>query len=221
MRRILTLSFVCLLCGMLRAEFIPNTLWPYVYEDFCPGELVLKNGSKVRASFNIHLQEGELHYLKNDNILTVGTERVREVIIGVDTYMPSEGKMMKVVAQNGENYLFKSVLGDFESLFVGTGAYGASANTQAVRNLSSIEIGGKNIINHAVLLQNKEGGKELPVVEKYYFLIEGICVPATKKEVESRLVSDKESWKLFLKENRIKWLKEESLAKVLQYFLKD
>lgn len=218
MKRVLTISIVCLLCGILRAEFIPNTLWPYVYEDFCPGELVLKNGDKVRASFNIHLQEGELHYLKDDNILFVAIARIKEVTIGSDRYMPSEGKMKRIVSQEGENCLLKSILGDFESLLVGTGAYGASANTQAVRNLSSIEIGGKSIVNHAVLLQNKDGGKELPTIQEYYLFIGGKCVPANKKEVEKSLIVDKEGWNTFLKENKIKWRKQESLVEVLHYF---
>ena len=218
MRRSCCFAFVFLLCGILRAEYIPNTLWPYLYEDFCSGELVLKNGDKVRASFNIHLQEGELHYLKGDDILFVGISRVSEVVIGEERYIPLEGHMMRVVSQDAGNYLTESILGDFESLFVGTGAYGASANTQAVRNLSSIEIGGKSIVNHAILLQNKEDGKELPTIQKYYLFIGGKCVPANKKEVEKSLIINKEGWRTFLKENKIKWRKQESQVKVLHYF---
>lgn len=218
MKRSFLLSAICLLCGMLQAEYTPNTMWPYVYENFLHGELVLKNGDKVRAAFNIHLLEGELHYLKDGNILFVGISRISEVVIGEDRYIPIEGQMMRVISQAEGNYLVESILGDFESLFVGTGAYGASASTQAVRNLSSIEIGGKNIVNHAILLQNKEGGKELPTIQKYYLFIGGKCVPANKKEVKKNLIINKEGWNTFLKENKIKWRKQESLVKVLHYF---
>lgn len=217
MKRSFLLFVVCLFCGMLQAEYVPNTMWPYVYEDFLPGELVMKNGDKVRASFNIHLQEGELHYLNEDKILFVSASRVKEVVVGEDRYIPVEGKMMQIIAQDGKNCLLKSILGDFNALFTGTGAYGSSANTQAVRNLSSIEIGGKNIINHAVLLQNKESGKELPIVEKRYFFVNEVCVPATKKDVERNISVNPDEWKAFLKANKIKWRKDEHLIKVLSF----
>ncbi|MBR4313078.1 MAG: hypothetical protein IKT86_07050 [Bacteroidaceae bacterium] len=217
MKRFVLFSLVCLLCGMVQAEYIPNTMWPYVYEDFTQGELVLKNGDKVRAAFNVHLLEGELHYLKDDKILFVATSRVKEVKIGDESYVPAEGKMMKVIAQDSTKYLLQCMLGDFEALVVGTGAYGASANTQAVRNLSSLEIGGKNIINHAMLLQNKDAGKELPIVTHRYFVIGDKCILATKKEVEKHLISNEESWSVFLKENKIKWRKDADLIKVLNF----
>lgn len=209
--------FVSLLCGIAHAEYIPNTMWPYVYEDFGQGELVLKNGDKVRAKFNIHLLEGELHYLKDDKILFVSTSRVKEVKIGEDCYVPAEGKMMKVLAQDSTKYLLQCMLGDFEALIVGTGAYGASANTQAVRNLSSLEIGGKNIINHAMLLQNKDAGKELPIDTKRYVMVGDKCIPATKKDVEKQLITNQKQWDTFLKENKIKWRKEADLIKVLNF----
>lgn len=217
MKRPVLFLLVCLLCGIARAEYIPNTMWPYVYEDFNQGELILKNGDKVRAAFNIHMLEGELHYLKDDKILFVSTARVKEVKIGEDSYVPAEGKMMKVLAQDSTRYLLQCMLGDFEALIVGTGAYGASANTQAVRNLSSLEIGGKNIINHAMLLQNKDAGKELPIVTKRYFMVGEKCVPATKKEIEKQLITNQEQWIAFLKENKIKWRKEADLIKVLNF----
>ena len=217
MKRFVLFSLVCLLCGMVQAEYIPNTMWPYVYEDFTQGELVLKNGDKVRAAFNVHLLEGELHYLKDDKILFVATSRVKEVKIGDESYVPAEGKMMKVIAQDSTKYLLQCMLGDFEALVVGTGAYGASANTQAVRNLSSLEIGGKNIINHAMLLQNKDAGKELPIVTHRYFVIGDKCILAAKKEVEKHLIGNEESWSVFLKENKIKWRKDADLIKVLNF----
>lgn len=191
-----------------------------VYEDFIPGELVMKNNDKVQAAFNIHLQDGELHYLKGDNILFVNIAQIKEVTIGIDRYIPTESKMMKVISQKDDNYLLKNTQGDFDALFVGTGAYGSNANTQAVRNLSSIEIGGKSIVNHAILLQNKEEGKELPILEKYYFLINNKCVLAHKKTIEKEYVKDHNTWKIFLKDNKIKWHREESLIKVLHFFSK-
>lgn len=217
MKRFVLFSLVCLLCGMARAEYIPNTMWPYVYEDFTQGELVLKNGDKVRAAFNVHLLEGELHYLKDDKILFVATSRVKEVKIGDESYVPAEGKMMKVIAQDSTKYLLQCVLGDFEALVVGTGAYGASANTQAVRNLSSLEIGGKNIVNHAMLLQNKDAGKELPINTKRYIMIGEKCIPATKKDIEKQLITNHDQWNMFLKENKIKWRKDADLIKVLNF----
>ena len=217
MKRFVLFSLVCLLCGMARAEYIPNTMWPYVYEDFTQGELVLKNGDKVRAAFNVHLLEGELHYLKDDKILFVATSRVKEVKIGDESYVPAEGKMMKVIAQDSTKYLLQCVLGDFEALVVGTGAYGASANTQAVRNLSSLEIGGKNIVNHAMLLQNKDAGKELPINTKRYIMIGEKCIPAAKKDIEKQLITNHDQWNMFLKENKIKWRKDADLIKVLNF----
>ena len=102
-------------------------------------------------------------------------------------------------------------------MVVGTGAYGASANTQAVRNLSSLEIGGKNIVNHAMLLQNKDAGKELPINTKRYIMIGEKCILATKKDIEKQLITNHDQWNMFLKENKIKWRKDADLIKVLNF----
>lgn len=65
----------------------------------------------------------------------------------------------------------------------------------------------------------KNEGREIPVITQYYFIIEGRLLEANKGEI-AKYVGDsrKQEWKAFLKAQKIKWKREESLMKVLDFF---
>ena len=134
-----------LFCITARAEYSPTTMWPYIYEDFTEGLVMYKNGSAIKGKLNIHLEQGELQYIEGDAIMTTDLRNIEYAIVGTDKYVVAEQSMMKVIEENDARtaFVLLSVLGDFEALYVGTGAYGSSANTQAVRSQSSLEIGGQ------------------------------------------------------------------------------
>lgn len=211
-----------LFCITARAEYSPTTMWPYLYEDFTEGLVMYKNGSAIKGKLNIHLEQGELQYIEGDAIMTTDLRNVEYAIVGTDKFVVAEQSMMKVIEENDARsaFVLLSVLGDFEALYVGTGAYGSSANTQAVRSQSSLEIGGKNVVSHAKLLAEKkeDSGKSLSTKEKLYIKVGDESSPAYQKDIEKIFgLSGNQEWKSFLKANKIKWRKTGDLFKVVEF----
>ena len=102
-----------------------------------------------------------------------------------------------------------------------SGAYGASLNSSAARDLSSLDLGGLNTPELGKMLLEKKDGREIPIVENYYFVINDTRIDATKREVE-KFVGHKRAGDLkkFLKENKVKWKNAESLTQLLKYLIR-
>lgn len=211
-----------LLCALyVYGQYVPNTQWPYLYPDFTEGTVYYDNETKGKAMLNIHLLNSELHFLKGNDILKTDGGGIVRIEIGEDAYLYVDGRMMKITGRSGKNLLMKLVLADFDALLGNTGAYGANSNTHSRRDLSSlgIAIGGIDLTDHGKMLQNRSDGKELDEVVTYCFIINDQTVEAGKNEVGKIVPEGKKAeWKTFLKQNKIKWKKENSLITVLNFF---
>ena len=218
---LMTMSVVALLAS----AYTPNTKWPYVYENFTEGTLY-RGKDYSMAQFNIHYMGNVLHYIspEDDKIYTAKGNDVDSVVIADKTNILVDHKdgrkMMEVVAQSGENKAFRLDYVDFDAAMQSSGgAYGSSSNSSATRNLSSLDLGGMNNPKHGLLLQEKNDGKSLVVRSRYYLRIGKFDIEANKKAVEQIVPAEKEEeWKQFLKKNKIKWKKPESLQLVLEFF---
>lgn len=207
---------------LVNAQFAPNTRWPYLYENFMQGTIYFAKKQKSEAQLNIHLLGNTLHYITQDGkIFESSDKEVVRVEIGSDIYLFADHKLMQLVAQKESNVLVKLVYGDFDSMTSGSGAYGASLNSSASRDLSSLDLGGLNQPELGKMLQEKNDGSEIPLEVSYYFILNGRVVEANKKALTETIeVSQSDNWKQFLKENKIKWKKEDSLISVLGFFAK-
>lgn len=203
-------------------KYEPNTKWPYLYEDFTPGTIYFESNEKSAADLNIHLWGNVLHYIKPDGkIYQTDESKVVRVEIGTDAYIFSDHKLVKIVATEGTNLLVKLTRGDFDAMrSSGGGAYGSSLNSSASRDLSSLglDLGGLNNPELGLMLQEKHEGRTIPLVEQYLFIVGGQQIEATKKAVEKQMGEAREAeLSKFLKDNKIKWKREDSLQKVLKF----
>lgn len=201
------------------AQYAPTTRWPYLYENFTPGTVVFVDGQKSELQLNVHLWGNVLHYISPDGRIFESTDdAVSRVKIGEDSYCLSDHKLMKIVEEKNQGMLVKLIRGDFDFMFTGTGAYGASLNSSSARDLSSIDLGGLNRPELGKMLQEKKEGSEIPLVTEYYFIMDGQQTNANRKSVEG-IVGHKRlnAWKQFLKEKKIKWKKEDNLKIVLDF----
>lgn len=207
----------------VNAQFAPNTRWPYLYENFSQGTIYFAKNQKSEAQLNVHLLGNTLHYITQDGKIFESSDKdVIRVEIGNDTYWFANHKLMQVITQERDCALLKLVYGDFDSMTSGSGAYGSSLNSSASRDLSSLDLGGLNQPELGKMLQERNDGSEIPLETAYYFILGGKVVEANKKAVtETVEVSHSDNWKKFLKENKIKWKKEDSLISVLGFFAKE
>ena len=222
MKRLLVQFFLLFVGVSVYAEYEPTTVWPYIYEDFTDGIVMYANGQALKAKLNIHLEAAELQYLENDRIMTSYLDGVDYAVIGDEKYVVADGQMMKVYTENDSRDAFLLILrvGDLTSLQSGTGAYGSSANTQAVSTKTSLDLGGKAVVDHSKLLSDRkeDNGKDLPVKETKYIKVKDKCCKAFQKDVEREFgLSGNAQWKSFLKTEKIKWRKEVDLFKVVEY----
>ena len=223
MKRFLsTVAALLLMLAVSAQNFEPNTKWPYLYENFTPGTIYFEGNEKSSSNLNIHLWGNVLHYVKADGrIYESSDQKVVRVEIGSDAYIFSDHKLVRIVAHEGTNLLAELVSGDFDAMrSSGGGAYGSSLNSSASRDLSSLgfDLGGMDHPELGLMLQEKQDGRTIPLITRYYFIIGGQQIEATKKGVEKFVGDDRaDALKQFLKDNKVKWKKEESLIQVLQF----
>lgn len=202
------------------AQYYPTTKWPYVYENFEKGTIFLEGNKKNSDMLlNIHLMGNVLQYVGQDGrIYQKGDNDVMRVEIGDDAYIFSNHRMVRIIANEGTNLLVKMLLADFMVLQQGTGAYGASLNSSAATDLSSLDLGGLNSPEHGKLLQEKTNGRTIPIKEQYFFIINGQQIEASKKGVEKYVGAARaDELKQFLKTSKTKWKNEDSLLQLLKF----
>ena len=194
-------------------KYQPTSVWPYLYSDFTEGELQMIGGAPQKGIYNIHLSEGRLHFIEDGMIREASFSEVFSVRIGKDYFANVGGSMMKVLAQSDQGMVVEKSVVDLVALNSSGGAYGSSSSTQATMSLSSMEgVGGtRTNMNHMELRNSRDEGQLLPLTVHLYLLIDGVLIPATKKEVADSGRATKEELKVFYKENKIRWKDPQSL----------
>ena len=220
MKRIATIV-AALLLGItaFADDYTPTTTWPYIYEDFIPGEIVTTAGGKKSLKINISLAKANVHFIDGDMISELSNFDIASVKIGSDTYVNAAGKLMKVLAENENGYVVEGYDVDFAKLNSTGGAYGSSSNTLGTMNLSSLEVIGASStgqggsVNHMELKANKEAGQTLPLISRKYIFAAKKTILANKGEIGDLVGKDK--LKTFLKANKVKWNDAWSLLQIV------
>ncbi len=223
MKKVLLVPCLLAIALQVMAKFDPNTKWPYIYENFTDGVVYSTDKTKSEGKLNVHLSGNVLHYIGKDGKVYQDTDRkVARVEIGKDAYIYVDHSLMQIVGSEGENVLLKYTKAEFSRIQSGAGgAYGADLNSSSSRQLSSLELGGMNTPELGMMLQEKNDGAEIPLTTEYYFIIGGKRILADKNKVADFLGSSRiAEWKTFLKENKIKWKKEDCLMTVLKFLSK-
>jgi len=199
----------------------PTTMWPYLYPDFREATIRFSDGKEAKNKINFHLLHNTLHYINGESVMEVRSTAdsyITQVSVGPDLFVFKDNEFIFVEAEKNGNYLGTVTIGDFSKLTQSTGAYGMSTEASATKALSSIEIGGRDNMNHQYILSNKENGKTLPVKVTTYFVIGDKLIPAKKSNVEKEISSAKvPQFNDFVKKEKIKWKNQESLKKVLNF----
>lgn len=202
-------------------RYAPTTKWPYLYEEFQNGTVFFSSDQKTKQMrLNVHLQNCTLHYLDGDKVLQSNPRDIEMVQIGKDQFVYMNGELVRIVKADKEVSIVKLVKADMAALSKGTsGAYGMGTEVSAVNQLTSIQLGGVSNLSHTQMKLERSDGKDLPLINEYFFIFGDKIVEATRKDVEKSLGEDgKTKLKVFVKQNKIKWKDEVSLIKLLEFF---
>lgn len=196
----------------------PTTTYPYLYDNFTQGTVVMDDGNKESKQMNVHLREGRLHYIDNGIIKEAFLKDVAAVEIGNDVYLPVNVSLMKVVAKNDNGCVVLEQLGDFEGAIDGSGAYGASASSSATMKLTSIQTDNQINQNYMNILNEKESGMTLGVLSAYYIVTPKYKVKALRKDIEAALPAERASQlKAYIKEKKVRWKNPQGLLPLVDF----
>lgn len=221
MKEILTIILASAFVICLKAQnYEPTSTWPYLYPDFTAGILYVNvSGEQKDGLYNIHILEGRLHFIEGDLIKEASPADVYSVRIGDDIYLNAGGTMMRVLAESDAGVVLQETVVDKTRLNSSSAAYGASANSMAAWNLSSIEQTGSMVnTNHMQLKNSRNEGEILPLTGRTYLMGGGKIVFAAKKDVAKAVGEDR--LKAFLKGNSVKWKDPQSLLAVVELIAK-
>lgn len=218
MRRVTYIAIMLILSAAGLSAQSPTTTYPYLYDTFTDGTVVLIDGTKEQRQMNVHLRAGRLHYIDKGVVKEAFLTDVAAVEIGKDVFIPVQASVMKVVAKNDAGCVVLESIGDFDGSMEATGAYGVSSTSSATMKLTSIQTDSQVNQNYMNILNEKEKGVILNVDTKLYVVTPTYKVRATKKDVEASLPADKAAqFKAFLKANKVKWNNPQSLLSVVSF----
>ena len=201
----------------LRAQS-PTTTYPYLYDTFICGTVVMDDGNRETRQLNVHLRAGKLHYLDNGIIKEAFLNDVAAVEIGNDVFLPVFTSVMKVVAKNDNGCVALQQLGDFEAAISGTGAYGTTATSSATMKLTSVQNDSQVNQNFMNVLNEKEQGIDLKIISSYYIVTPKYKVKATRNDVEASVPAEKATLlNAYVKEKKVKWRNPQSLLHVVDF----
>ena len=222
MKEILTIILASAFVICLKAQnYEPTSTWPYLYPDFTAGTLYVNvSGEQKDGLYNIHILEGRLHFIEGDLVKEANPADVYSVKIGKDIYINAGGKMMKVLAKSDSGSVVQEILVDKTKLNASGAAYGASSNSMATRNLSSLEQAGSMVnTNHMELKNSKNEGYILPLAVKIYLMTGGKTIYASRKDVSRE--TGEEKMKVLLKEHTVRWKDPQSLLQVVDFIAQE
>ncbi|MBO4435158.1 MAG: hypothetical protein J5769_06895 [Bacteroidales bacterium] len=222
MKRISLLLFALALFVQATAQnydYKPRETWPYLLEEFTSGGVHTSGGDNLNEGwYNVSVIDGKLHYIKDGRIMEADMRLIQYARIGRKMYVNRFGKMEEVVAEEGPYMLLRSAIIDMDEFAKADIGYGVSSATASTQNLTGMDISGisQNMELEAAIAGAKVG-KVLPLKIQYGFMLGPRWIEASKSAVLALPGIDIPAAKAFFKQEKIKWSKPESLAKVLKY----
>jgi len=201
-------------------EFKPKDTWPFLYADFTDGVVCSQDGDQILSGkLNISVANQRLYYIKGETLMEADVTRVFSVKIGEqDIFVNVGAKMYRILAESSGGAAVSLTLVDTDRMNKSDIGYGVSSATASTQNVAALALDsnvGTNI-NQAIV--SRDGGTEIPVMEKKYILFSGNrTVPALRREVMDIPGLDKDAAKDFFKKNKIKWNNPASLTLVADF----
>ena len=211
-------------------RYQPRDTWPYLNEEFIEGDVRTSGGQLLeRHKLNVCIADGRLHYVQDHMIMAADMNKVYTAKIGDFVYVNRGGKMFKVLVETDNGAVLQLTEVDVEEMNKTDIGYGISSSTASSQHttLSGLgltdEMGGFGIAGNSryeEVLVNKGSGKVIPQKETLWLLVGGMMLPASRKDFLAYPGIDRDAAVKFLKDNKIKWSKPLSLAKVVEYLAK-
>lgn len=226
---ILALCAICITGFSQNKKYKPLTSWPFVYEDFQPGRITTYQGAAIEYDqLNISLINGKPLFIKDGKIMEPDSKTIALLVIGEDSYISSNGMLLKVLKNTLKSAVVQMEIVDTEAMNKTNIGYGKSslASTQNVSAsalaletdvMNAGVIDGFNNKGIDTMKQDRNSGETLVTSRSIGIYYKGMFVPATRYDVLNIFGIDKDAVKDFIKTEKIKFNKVDDLAKLVDF----
>ena len=209
------------------SKFEPTTTWPYLYGNFSAGAVFNNKGNTISYDrININVNNGKMHFVKDGKIMEADMLTVYVVRINDDVYLNCEGKLMKVEKETDNGAVVTLTEIDVSKMSRSNIGYGTSA-LASTQNVSIVAVEGNIGSSGAIpttLNRNLDEAKESitdgdPLILKYtkYLVVDGLLIPAKKKDVTSDKRFDSGKVESFIKTHKVKWNNTDDLSELVEF----
>lgn len=208
------------------SRFEPTTTWPYLYGNFTQGTVLNNKGNTIDYDrLNVNVINGKMHFVKDGKIMEADMGTVYVVRVNEDVYLNCQGKLMKVEkeSENGAVVTYREV--DRDKMSRANIGYGTSA-VASTRNISIVEVEANIGSSGAIPTLNRsldDATKSIydgdPLILKYtnYLVVDGLLIPAKKKDVTSDKRFDSGKVESFIKTHKVKWNNTDDLSSLVEF----
>lgn len=211
MKRFLLLAFsvaVCLIAWGQKA--IGTSTRTTLYETFQPAKIILSSGKVIfQKQANIFLKDASLLFKNGNQNMRANMTQIQEVEFADDRYVCIESMLAAVVDTVNGNKILRTTTIDLE-------AFRKMAINDRV--VSSLSLGGDQVSMSSISLTD-ESDMEYPLINSYYFEVDGNVFKAHERVVYRRLPKNKrDRLQFYMDMPDFDWGDRTSLRQVLKLF---
>ena len=200
--------------------FTPTDKWPYVYEDFQNATLINVDGKgDQKALVNICVADDHIHYVrtKDEVILDLLSLNLKEIKIQDKVYTVVGSQVLEKVLENEYGSILKGKRINYDEMNKVDIGYGISTNNYSASNLDMTQVLIPGSLNQRVrnAMEAREYEQSLEVEDVLYLYDGEQLIKATKSDFIDAY--GKKETAEFLKQNKIKWGKPESMIKAIEF----
>lgn len=211
-------------------EYAPTINWPFLFDDFYDGTILVGNDTVSHAKVNFHLRAEKLFCVDKDGkVARVTFANMNGVIINKRVYRFADGKLMLQIHEEDGAMLVRYKFLDYDlfdnGYMQGLALYAREnldvslkANWNNHLDYKNIHMPGEFNEEYLTLFNNRSTAQELPVKERYYFIINGKLIPANKSGCTELLDKDgRKKFNDYLKSHNLKWKTASDLVTILRF----
>ena len=206
---------------MLQAQeqFEPTVSWPYELPEFTFGEIRTFQGATIKsADLNVCINDGKLHFINEGIIQAAEMTQVGSAKIGDKIFLNKGGRLYQVLSRDEKSMVVQGIFPDVDAAEKVNIGYGIASSTASHDNISTLS-SGSNMINMNLMSARERRGEGvvIPIKTKLFIVVNGLLIEAGKRQVLEAAGPDKEQISAFIKTNKTKWKKVESLAQLATF----
>jgi hypothetical protein len=183
---------------------------PLAYPEFRDGAITFTFGTTKTYKADIFLKDASLIYKSGGKTLKASLAQVRSVTFGTDSFIPTGGRLGRVIAAKDSVTLTDVTTIDMARI---------EKDVETGKNSSFLDMPEFNVF---IDTNSDYWGRDdsyIPLKTEYFFVIKGEAVPATEKVIKQRIRPDKKKdFKELMKNRFWSWKDAGSLKQLLEYF---